>query len=1191
MDLTLEVAPFNDPDLPSYIYCGALFEMPFAHSPTWTIEEVGYEYDAPHVHADGRIEGGMYTPEYYMYSPPRALSWDDALREIEEFEWTKSSEDNLDMTVSQATTPVNEYPSLSKLRETLRAPSIRTSSYEGFNLTESTQEQSLSSPEPRVQVQEAKHPSDLIQAVPLAQKLTAIRPLLPAIDSSPAVPSPLQHEIIVSRTASRNSLDDVPRDTVSTAVVGLGEDDSDKMDVDMETVQEDGSCTTITRFVPSHGKIEALGPTAERPSPMQEVVPDQITSGEVGPNFQELVSAKPLKPPMTLTHIINPQCDESTSAKAPATSQSAPHPPSSNTPAENEDTLPPVTQLQELSENTSLGSKSANELEEATQLQLDSVLQSPLHSLAKETEFPGSLELVKGSTMSFTKSHDLCAATVQATNELDSREETWKDHLQDAAGDESSEISHNLPLHHKDHTVGSSDVVELATAEEESAKEQSSFHDASVGPVVILEPILPPSPSQVKHTRSHGQGTGDVETNEAQIECTEEMSNNSDTVMAQYEESCAGGKQKTAINTNEDIQVPDSSTIADIARESADKEEQCATSVNIAATSPEDHVSPPDTSMASNGKQKTSLKRSKPSQETAGTSDTDEDLPVKKKPKKATPTIAHMPQDAQSALDHTIRTSEASSKQRATKTANEDVNTIIDEMAQLSVQLQQRIKDGDIDMKESSTVVDVPAFPSTPTYLAFKVNEPRSRHAVSPHELFNLSDNTVRKRPSVSRKLKFRGAPEVSGLQSELQPTQDVAASETAGSDAGCASHVVEHNAPAIFADQDAPKQDLIPVPKPDVKTADVNKTHVPVPSSAQEKARRASVQPRGRSRKKAVTPDIRQKTEEDEPDVLPAVKHDSNHAVEATKSTEPGASESHETKSTTKAPQPSRKTNAAVPSSEAKTPFSVKYGKRHTRSDTTCTSTSTSALTPTPSATPTALPHPSEEEDPLYESFSGVPEDATDGDWSDATANVKASTKPQSTSTVVSATKVERTRSSRATPPTTLLRNKYGFTASRGPPVVPKRRARGVKGRHAAKKGDVEGEVAQVEEEDTEVTARHDAPTQRTTRLTTLQNDNARMNQTAHHDATSRDSGLAKQPPPPPKRQSRLTAEKHQPEQTGPLAVAEKPDKRQTRAAALEQERQEQEQEQEREQERRKQEEAKSGGLKLRLRSRDVEG
>ncbi|KAJ4372955.1 hypothetical protein N0V83_003246 [Neocucurbitaria cava] len=99
MDLTSDPpADFDDPELPSSVYGGELFgelfgdDMPRLQVPLWTLEEVGYTYDAPMVHSDGRIEGGLHSPNYYAYSPDPG-SWEDGLQAIESFDWygTKDS--------------------------------------------------------------------------------------------------------------------------------------------------------------------------------------------------------------------------------------------------------------------------------------------------------------------------------------------------------------------------------------------------------------------------------------------------------------------------------------------------------------------------------------------------------------------------------------------------------------------------------------------------------------------------------------------------------------------------------------------------------------------------------------------------------------------------------------------------------------------------------------------------------------------------------------------------------------------------------------------------------------------------------------------------------------------------------------------------------------------------------------------
>ncbi|KAF1937691.1 hypothetical protein EJ02DRAFT_437698 [Clathrospora elynae] len=83
---------YNNPALPSSAYgniSGELYlgEMKQINTSSWALGELGYKYDAPHVHADGQIDGGLHPPEYYAYSPPHTGSWEDGLQEIDGFDW------------------------------------------------------------------------------------------------------------------------------------------------------------------------------------------------------------------------------------------------------------------------------------------------------------------------------------------------------------------------------------------------------------------------------------------------------------------------------------------------------------------------------------------------------------------------------------------------------------------------------------------------------------------------------------------------------------------------------------------------------------------------------------------------------------------------------------------------------------------------------------------------------------------------------------------------------------------------------------------------------------------------------------------------------------------------------------------------------------------------------------------------
>ncbi|KAH8627405.1 hypothetical protein IG631_17173 [Alternaria alternata] len=58
----------------------------------WSLEELGYTNDAPIVYTDGRINDQAHPPDYYAYSSPHADSWEEGLREIEDFDWSNSKE-------------------------------------------------------------------------------------------------------------------------------------------------------------------------------------------------------------------------------------------------------------------------------------------------------------------------------------------------------------------------------------------------------------------------------------------------------------------------------------------------------------------------------------------------------------------------------------------------------------------------------------------------------------------------------------------------------------------------------------------------------------------------------------------------------------------------------------------------------------------------------------------------------------------------------------------------------------------------------------------------------------------------------------------------------------------------------------------------------------------------------------------
>ncbi|CAN9455651.1 unnamed protein product [Alternaria sp. RS040] len=62
----------------------------------WSLEGLGYTNDAPIVYADGRINDQTHPPDYYAYSPlvysPLEDSWEEGLREIEDFDWSNDKE-------------------------------------------------------------------------------------------------------------------------------------------------------------------------------------------------------------------------------------------------------------------------------------------------------------------------------------------------------------------------------------------------------------------------------------------------------------------------------------------------------------------------------------------------------------------------------------------------------------------------------------------------------------------------------------------------------------------------------------------------------------------------------------------------------------------------------------------------------------------------------------------------------------------------------------------------------------------------------------------------------------------------------------------------------------------------------------------------------------------------------------------
>ena len=97
-------AVFNNPNLPSTLaysteFFGELvdyevFSGKIGHEMldtkdvvVWSLEGLGYTNDAPIVYADGRINDQAHPPDYYAYSP-LAYSWEEGLREIEDFDWS-----------------------------------------------------------------------------------------------------------------------------------------------------------------------------------------------------------------------------------------------------------------------------------------------------------------------------------------------------------------------------------------------------------------------------------------------------------------------------------------------------------------------------------------------------------------------------------------------------------------------------------------------------------------------------------------------------------------------------------------------------------------------------------------------------------------------------------------------------------------------------------------------------------------------------------------------------------------------------------------------------------------------------------------------------------------------------------------------------------------------------------------------
>ncbi|KAE8847392.1 hypothetical protein HRS9122_04299 [Pyrenophora teres f. teres] len=63
------------------------YEMAHTELAPWTLEELGYTYDAPHVCPNGRMNNQSHSPDYYAYSSPCEDSWQGGLQEIERFDW------------------------------------------------------------------------------------------------------------------------------------------------------------------------------------------------------------------------------------------------------------------------------------------------------------------------------------------------------------------------------------------------------------------------------------------------------------------------------------------------------------------------------------------------------------------------------------------------------------------------------------------------------------------------------------------------------------------------------------------------------------------------------------------------------------------------------------------------------------------------------------------------------------------------------------------------------------------------------------------------------------------------------------------------------------------------------------------------------------------------------------------------
>ncbi|KNG51708.1 hypothetical protein TW65_011045 [Stemphylium lycopersici] len=88
------------------------YDMFESNPASWNLEELGYAYDAPNFHPDGRIEGGLHPPEYYAYSP-HAGSWQDGLQDIDDFDWPSEQYDHrLPKTQDDPEQSLGEVPAL-----------------------------------------------------------------------------------------------------------------------------------------------------------------------------------------------------------------------------------------------------------------------------------------------------------------------------------------------------------------------------------------------------------------------------------------------------------------------------------------------------------------------------------------------------------------------------------------------------------------------------------------------------------------------------------------------------------------------------------------------------------------------------------------------------------------------------------------------------------------------------------------------------------------------------------------------------------------------------------------------------------------------------------------------------------------------------------------------------------------------